>query len=429
MTPPLHIGYVLKVFPRLSETFVLNEILELERQGARVTVFSLKSPKDGRYHAKLARLAGEVVYVPELPLESALDLVRSESLRPAPVRRALGTLAWQALDRAGAEGLKDLARAVSLFQCIAGRGVHHLHAHFATSATQAACLVSRLSGIPYSFTAHAKDIYHQGTDTAELREHIRQARFTVTVCDANREHLEALLEDGRAAGAGRIVRIYNGIDLDEFRPPARGNGSGGAETSGDPLRIVGVGRLVPKKGFDTLVTACRLLRERAVPFECRLVGDGEERAALEALAGREGVADRVAFLGAMNADAVRGVLAGSDLCVLPARIAGDGNRDALPTVLLESLAMGLPAVATPVTGIPEIFGREEGGRIVPMDRPDLLADAVAELAGDPRRRAAMAGAGRRRAETLFDVRRNVAQLHSLFSESLTPEPVHAARLS
>jgi glycosyltransferase involved in cell wall biosynthesis len=414
---PLHVGYVLKVYPRLSETFIVNEILELERRGIRVTVFSLRLPKDGRFHEKLARVRADVVYLPEPTPQELFDLIIENRGLFEPIQSRLGAVVWEFVRQGNREGLKLLGKAVSLLLSLRERGVQHLHAHFGTIATDTAMLVSRLSGIPYSFTAHAKDIYQEGVDLALLRQRMENARFVVTVCDANRRHLENLVPT-----SSPIRRIYNGIDLAEFQP-LQGDRNGTFE-------ILAVTRLVPKKGMDTLIRACALLNQGGLDFRCSIVGEGPEREALELLVRESSVADRVSMLGALPDSRVRDAMARADVMALPARIAPDGNRDALPTVLLEALALGLPTVSTPIGGIAEIVDGGSVGELVPPDRPDLLARVLATLAGNPARREWMRRAGIVRARELFDVRKNVGELVKQFERSVGedggPGPVRDA---
>jgi len=428
---PVHVGYVLKVYPRLSETFIVNEILELERQGARVTVFSLRLPQEGRFHEKLARVAAEVVYLPAMTTHDLAAFATDRATELAPVRARLGGALWDILASGDVRRVKHFSQAVALHVEATRRGVQHLHAHFATSSTAVAALASEFSGIPFSFTAHAKDIYLDSHDLSLLEDRLRRARFCVTVCDANLRHLRETFGD-----AGRVERIYNGLDLGELdaarRPIPDGNG---APPGSDPVpTVLGVGRLVPKKGFDTLLDACSLLVRDRVPFRCRIVGDGAERAALEDQVRSLGLESHVELTGALPNGRVHRMIAEADVMALPCRVADDGNRDALPTVLLESLALGTPAISTPVTGIPEILG-DGAGALVPPDDPTALAAELQRFLGDPALRRACGDAGRARVERLFDVRRNVAQLHELFRASAaggtaltTEEALHAASL-
>jgi glycosyltransferase involved in cell wall biosynthesis len=402
----IHVGYVLKVYPRHSETFIVNEILELERRGARVTVFSLNPPREGRFHERLARVQADVHYLPNPTTHELLELLAANAAALRGIRGRLAEAVWQVIDRGDVERIKLVAKAVTLHLALRRTDVAHLHAHFATSATDVAALAARFSDLPFSFTAHAKDIYLGANDVHSLGERMSMARFVVTVCDANRRHLQAIGPDD-----ARVHRIYNGLDLEEFRPRPR-------RLNAVP-EILGVGRLVPKKGFDTLLRACAVLAGRGVPFRCRIVGAGPERDALEAAVGELGLDGRVELTGPLANERVRDLMASADVVALPARIADDGNRDALPTVLLEALALGTPVVSTPVTGIPEIVGDGVAGELVPPDSPDRLADALQCLLRDPAACRARGAAGRERAERLFDGRTNVGRLLDLFRESVT----------
>lgn len=404
-----HIGYVLKMYPRLSETFILNEILELERQGARVTIFSVRTAREGRFHEKLARVTADVVYLADRGPAELLRLLAETRADIRPVRERLAEMFWEEIERSKTPSVRSLAKSLEVASEIRHRGVDHLHAHFATVAADVARGASLLTGVPYSVTAHAKDIYLETHDPQVMRRRLGDAAFVVTVCDANRAAVT------RHAGPDTPVRrIYNGLDLAEFEAIQPG-GSG-------TYTILGVGRLVPKKGFDLLIRACRRLRDDGVNFTCRIAGDGEEGEALRQLARHEGVASDVTFLGPLSNESVRREMIRADVLALPCRIAEDGNRDALPTVLLEAMAIGLPFVSTPVTGIPEIAGSEEGGRLVPIESPGDLADALADLADSPEQRRDLGRAGRARAERLFDGRRNVAELLELFRASAFAGP-------
>ncbi|MEZ5064338.1 MAG: glycosyltransferase family 4 protein [bacterium] len=397
----LHVAYVLKVYPRLSETFIVNEILELERAGVQVTVFSLKTPREGRFHEKLARVRADVVYVPDRGPAELVKLLAARQGELAMRRERILDQFWNDISGGREPDTRPLGQAIEVALEAEARGVDHFHAHFATIATDVARRASALSGIPFSFTTHAKDIYHEDRDRALMPEALGSAAFAVTVCDANVEALRPLCPP-----SARLHRIYNGLNLDEFR-------------AGDPPRnerprVLGVGRLVPKKGFDTLLHAARILMDRGVDFEGELVGDGSERASLEALAAKLRLGDRFRLVGPRSNEEVRHAFQRSDVFALPCRVAEDGNRDALPTVLLESMALGCPVVTTPVTGNAEIVDGGRAGLLVPPDDAQALADAMAELFTSPARREELRQAGHARVRELFDVRRSVAELRILF---------------
>ncbi len=407
----MRVGYVLKKFPRLSETFVLNEILELERQGVDVTVLSLHRPDDGRFHEKLARLRGSVVYV---PARTGLDL-RAQLTAHSNTLRARG----QALANELADLLPEpdqdpwatLRWGFEVAQAVRVRGLDRLHAHFASVATRVARVAHLLTDVPYSFTSHAKDIYRDTVEPAAYARLLSTADFAVTVCDANRHYIV-----DRLAGpyADKVRRLYNGIELAEFAATS--------DAVREPGLIVGVGRLIEKKGFGYLVDAVADLLRKGENVRCAIVGDGEDSVALEKKVQALGT-DKITLLGPRSHHEVRALLRRASVFALPCVIGGDGNRDALPTVLLEAMAAGVPVVTTPVVGNAEIVDGGRAGVLVPERDAAALAVALRTLLHDAPRRAALAQAGGRRVRELFDLAQNVATLRAWFG---APTPVEAS---
>jgi colanic acid/amylovoran biosynthesis glycosyltransferase len=397
------VGYVLKRFPSLSQTFILNEILELEREGVALEIFSLLEPNDALRHDMIRHVRGPVTYLPH-DFAAREWMIREERCRDGTVReRRFEELV------PGEEGVKASSlrlKAVALAALAPLRGVRHLHAHFGTAATTVAMLAGQLTGIPYSFTAHAKDIYHESVDRALLTQKIRRANFVVTVSDYNRQHLAAVAGE---ALAGKILRLYNGIDLTRFRPdPA---------IEREASLILAVGRLVEKKGLVHLVHACRLLADWKSSFRCLIVGDGPERPSLSERIGALGLNDRVILMGAHTQEWLLETLKRATMLVLPSVVSAAGDRDGLPTVLLEALGVGLPAISTAVAGIPEIIDHEETGLLVPPADPERLARAIQALLTRPALRQRLGRQGRSRAEDAFDIRKNAAVLRDLFGRT------------
>ena len=396
---PLRVGYVLKRFPRLSETFVLNEILELERQGVDVEIFSLRAPKAEMRHVLLENLRAKVTYLADAAALARLP-VRAGHLDAGEIARLMPGKKVSDADLL-------VAKAGAIAHLAMERGLHHLHAHFASDATTVALIASRISGVPFSFTAHARDIFHcyvsPEIDDAARRLKIREARFVATVSDFNKHHLDSL---AARTGASNVVRLYNGIDLARFAPANRPQRLAGS--------ILSVGRLVEKKGHDDLVKACRLLRDRDVDFRCEIVGDGPLRGALEAQIAAHALEDRIVLLGARTHEHVRDMMQRAAAFVLPCVVSASGDRDGLPTVLLEALASGLPAISTRVAGIPEIIRHERTGLLVEPSAPAALADAMEHLLNDRLLSARLAAGGRQHALRHFDLAANVAALARLF---------------
>jgi colanic acid/amylovoran biosynthesis glycosyltransferase len=391
---PQRIGYVLKMYPRFSETFILTEILAMQELGVELEIFSLRTPVDGRFHESLAEVRAPVSYLPH-------------RIRPAD--------AWALIGRGGRElpglhrvlpelfeaEMDDAVAAVTLALEIQQRGITHLHAHFGSCATTVARLAAEITGIGYSFTAHAKDIFHESVDPADLDRKLRDAHATVTVSDFNLRHLRTHF----GSSAARLHRLYNGLDLQRF-------------TFHDPINrppvIAAVGRLVEKKGLRDLVDAVALLSAAGRAVRLKIVGSGPEEPALRSQIAALGLTDRIDLLGPLPQARVREVITGAAVFAAPCVVGADGNRDGLPTVLLEALACGTPCVATPVTGIPEAVRHGETGLLVPQSDPAGLAEALALLLDDPALGRRLALAGRTLVEREFDVRRNAAVLAGIF---------------
>lgn len=401
----MHVGYVLKKFPRASETFILNEILALQRRGVKVTVFSLHRPDDGVFHRALADLEGAVVYLPSRRPDSWLTHLRAHRDLLRERADAIFTQFTDLLGASRPDAWQLLGWQLDLALLCRERGVQHLHAHFATVAAHAARGAGAIAGLPFSVTCHAKDIYRDTVAADEFAALLRPAAFAVTVCDANRRWIA-----DRLGGDRLPVRVlYNGVDTAAFHPRHRI----------DVLRppLLAVGRLVEKKGFHVLLDALARLRDDGHATRCVIVGDGEDRGRLLAQKDRLALAD-VEFAGMRPHDEVRIAMHQARALVLPCIVGRDGNRDALPTVLLEALAAGVPVVSTAVGGVEEIVDGGAAGVLVPENDATALAAALRRVLADDHARARLATAGRARAERCFDLERNVATLAGWFEEAI-----------
>ena len=267
----------------------------------------------------------------------------------------------------------EVAQGVELARQARRDSITHLHAHFASLAGRVAWIASALTGIPYTVTTHAKDIFHESVDPVWLRRICADAQRVIAISRYNKEHLRTVL-----AGTGATVSLrYNAIELDRFSyraplPVPAGNSR--------PLRVCAVGRLVPKKGFADLIEAVRILVSSGVDVEVELAGDGEERERLAAQIDRLGLADRIRLLGPLTQAEVRDLLARSDVFAAPCIEAADGNIDGLPTVILEAMACGTPVVATAVSGLPEVVRDGITGLLLPPGDPTELAVALRRIA-------------------------------------------------
>lgn len=401
--PPGKVAYILKMFPRFSETFILSEVLELERAGVDVRIFSLKAPNDARTHADVEKVKATITYVPESRLAQARAFVHPhwQVFRWNPRRYA--QIAFRVAKRRRWGAVKRFLQAGYIAPRLQAEGITHVHAHFASSATSVAHYLNQLMGMGYSFTAHAKDIYIDTVSDEVLMRKMDHARFVVTVSDFNEAHLSTL------APYAPIKRIYNGLDLSQFSP-------NGTHADATPL-ILAVGRLVEKKGFDDLIQACATLKDRGLAFQCNIVGVGSEEPRLRKLIQRLNLEGVVHLIGAMPREELIKLYPRASVVVAPCVIGNDGNRDGLPTVLIEAMALGVPVISTPVTGIPELVRDGETGQLVSPNDPDELAFAISRSLEQRERSLEMAIAGRTLVEEQFDLRRNVAQLRELFEKA------------
>lgn len=417
------VGYLPKGFPRISETFVTAEILELERLGLDLRIYPLKKPETSERQSNVRRVIAPVRYVPErvaawLPLLIPVHLLLAIR-RPRAYGRALGYTLSRCRRQRSTSTLRRFAQAGYMAGwMLRDRPVRHIHAHFCHGSATVAMFLKWLTDIPYSFTAHAKDLYMTEPDI--LRDKMRHAEFVVTCTSANERYLQ---ETG--GGLAPIHRIYHGLDLSRFTRgaadqivPIASRGDRGRA----PL-LLSVGRLVDKKGFDTLVRACGLLHDRGVEFRCAIYGEGPKREKLAALIAELHLGDIVSLPGAILQDELVDVYRAATAFALPCQVLDNGDRDGLPNVLVEAMAMEVPVVSTNVSGVPELVEHGINGFMVPPRDPAALADALETLFRDPALRRRMAREGRRKVDSEFDVARNTRRLWTLFQEAMGLRPV------
>jgi colanic acid/amylovoran biosynthesis glycosyltransferase len=395
-----HIGYVLKRFPRISETFVAAELIELERQGEHVTVFALARPDEPFAHDFVRELRATVVYLPNRPLRQPLRVAFAldRCIRRAP--RAWLAAARISLWPPRLVGLRRLLQACVLRDELARARIDHVHAHFATAAARLANLAWRMGGPSYSVTAHAKDIYHREVRLDHLRDKLAPASFVATVTQANRAYLATVLGD-----PSHVHHVPNSVDL--HRIPR--------ERRPEPGLVLAVARQVEKKGLDDLVAAAAILVARGVPLRLELVGDGPLRPTLERAVRVSGV--EAVFHGPLPHERVLELYRHAAVFCLPCVVASTGDRDGLPTSLLEALASGVPVVATAVNGLAEVVLHERTGLVVPEHDPDALALALERVLTDTSLAERLGNAGRRQVEQGFSLARSAALLRSLFPEA------------
>ncbi|MCB2264466.1 MAG: glycosyltransferase [Candidatus Thiosymbion ectosymbiont of Robbea hypermnestra] len=405
------LGYILKGFPRISESFISNEILQLEARGFSIHIFSLRRPRECFTHHSVQRIQAPVDYLPETLLAPLPRLIHHNALlaagRPQVYARTLGTVARGFRRTRKWATFEHLLQAGYLVQhLLPESGVTHLHAHFAHSPTSVAMFAAMLSGLPFSFSAHAKDIYTLNPE--QIREKVALSRFVVTCTEYNKQHLLRIT----ANRSTPIHRIYHGIDLALF------SGSENIKNPSPPFRVLTVARLVPKKGLPTVLRAMRQLKDWGMGVSHTVIGDGEGRDKMMSLARRLGLGEVTEWLGTLPHHQVLAHYRRADLFVLGCEITPDGDRDGMPNVLVEAMAMGVPVVATRVSAIPELVTDGETGLLVPAGESEPMARAMHRMLTDTNLRGRIVSAAKQRVTEKFDNRRLIRQLARVFESAV-----------
>ena len=382
------IAIVLKGYPRLSETFIAQEILALEGRGLALAIWSLRHPTDASRHPMNAAIAAPVSYLPEYLYEAPLRVLRAlaSGLRHQRFAALVRQFAGDLLRDPTASRIRRLGQALVLARELPDT-VDHLHAHFLHTPASVARYAALLTGRSWSFSAHAKDIWT--TPDRELADKLTDAAWGVTCTRDGLGRLQAV--SGRIdPKPGHVALAYHGLDLARFPEPVGRPPRDGAD-AGDPIRLLCVGRLVAKKGHDDLIEALGSLPP-SLHWRLDLVGGGELRDALKARVAERGLEQRIAFHGALVQPAVVAAMRAADLFVLPTKPAPSGDRDGLPNVLMEAASQGLPILATSFAGTPEFITDGVEGCLVTPGDPAALSAAILDLAGDPARRQRLADA-------------------------------------
>jgi glycosyltransferase involved in cell wall biosynthesis/peptidoglycan/xylan/chitin deacetylase (PgdA/CDA1 family) len=403
----LKLAYIMSRFPKLSETFVLNEITACAVSGIPVEVFPLLRERQPTAHPEADEWVRRAHFHPFLSraiVSANLQFIREQPAGYARLvlevlRKTAGSLNFFV----GALGI--FAKSVRFALEMREAGVSHVHAHFATHPALAAFIVHRLTGIPFSFTAHGSDLH---VDRRMLDTKVAAARFAVTISDFNRE---VIVRECGEHVRPKVHVVHCGVDPDTFAPrSAEGR-------AGRSFRIVCVASFEEVKGHRYLVEACRLLCEQGVDLECHLIGEGPLRRDVERRAAAAGLDRAVVFHGGLPRPAVAQLLSGADAAVLASHPTPGGKREGIPVALMEAMASGLPVVATAISGIPELVESGVSGFLVPSGDAAALGAALGRLAGDPELRAQMGRAGRARVVRDFNLWRNTEGLVRLFAAS------------
>jgi colanic acid/amylovoran biosynthesis glycosyltransferase len=389
------LAYLFERFPSFSQTFCYREVAELRRQGLQPAVFSIRRPVDEPPQNWDSAIIHGVQYLPpDEELVREIDQALRKHQLPEAAAREIA--AW---------GRKTdflrLYQAAWLGPRLRDGGVRHVHAHFAGMAARTAWWIERFFGIGFSFTAHANDIFAPKPFEVSLGKLIGAAGAVVTVSD----FAVQFLRDRFPGHNNKIVRVYNGIELDRFRP---------TDFSADPPLVISIGRLIEKKGFPDLIESCALLRRRGIRFRCEIIGEGPLESALRGQIAAAGLTNAVTLAGPLPQEEVTARLARSTVFVLPCVTEAGGGMDNLPTVIMEAMAGALPVVSTPVSGVPEMVVAGETGLLVPEHQPVGLADALARLLQNRELARSLGEKGRARAAELFAIEKSGRALREIF---------------
>lgn len=400
----MRVAYVMSRFPHLPETFILREMVALEAQGHQLSLYPLLVQQQPVIHPEarpwLARAFS--LSAAQLVAANVRALARNPRSLPAlwlemvrELRRSPGNLL---------RALYIFPRAVAAAQAMRAEGIEHIHAHYATHPALFAWLVSRMTGIRYSVTVHAHDIF---VDQTMLGRKLGDAAFVVAISQYNRDFL------ARRLGPWILDRthlVHCGVLPERYASTPATHPAASRR-----LELLSIGSLQPYKGQRYLLQALARLRDLGVPFHCRIAGEGEERPQLEALRAALGLDGRVELAGACTEEQVAALLARANCYVQPSVVAPSGKMEGIPVALMEALAAGLPVIASDLSGIPELVQPGRTGYLVPPADSAALADCLAHVHRRPEEAAALAAAGRELVVNCFNIRTNARRLAGLFS--------------
>jgi glycosyltransferase involved in cell wall biosynthesis len=396
------IAYILGEFPSRSEFFILNEIISLRQKGIDIRTMAIR--RSAPLHAVPgAAGVGAVFYHP-------FAVVTAHGYALLRFRRRYLTVLVQLVREAGSarkalKALKDLSIALFFLFRLRGSGLTHIHAHFLSLPTRIALIMSRISGIPFSASAHAQDIYT--TSREKLAGILRHLKFIVTCTASNKTFLDNMIKGEESA---KVIHIYHGIDCGHWQQKSLRK-----ESDGDrPIHLLTAARLVEKKGIIYLLRAMRELMKGHYDVRLSIVGDGPLYESFHRYIEAYGLGSRVTLCGAMGQESLRAYYGGADIFILPSVVAADGDRDGLPNVLVEALAVGLPVVATATSAIPELILHEQTGLIIGERDVRGIADAVIRLSTDTLLYNALQVAGRKLVSNRFNIDHSTHRLADLF---------------
>jgi len=437
------VGYVLMEYPRVSESFIINEIYQLERAGVGLHLYSVKRPKEKKVQENVGKISAPVVYLPPVTslsgtwffpwiLSNLPRYIRSHIslflFRPRSYLHTLREAVCMAFRyrelrwcKPKKVFIKEFLQAGFLgLQILKSRQIDHLHAHFCHGTTTIAMFASRMTGVSFSFTAHAKDIYLKTLNPGDLLQlKMARAKFIVTCTDYNRQYLNQVNPNGAT-----VHTVYHGLAPAVFRPK-------NLPDPGIPL-ILSVGRFVEKKGFPYLVRACRVLLDQGHIFHCRIIGDpgdgvtGDETPLIQELIGDLGLEGTVFLAPGVTQEELKNQYQQCTVFALPCQVLANGDRDGIPNVVAEAMATGVPVVSTAISGIPELIAHGKNGLLVPERDPQALANAIETLLVNPSLRTRLGEEARRTICEVFDSEKTTRVLQQLMQSTIHSGTIHVS---
>ncbi|CAG4922698.1 MULTISPECIES: glycosyltransferase family 4 protein [Acidithrix] len=418
------IVYVLKRFPRLSETFILEEMLGLEKKGFELLVLAMADPKEKFIDPDVAQLRASVIYLgEEKPNQSPIELwsqIIKEHLflsksDPQTYKEVIGSLVIHGNFTAS---MKNIAWGIKIARLCQGEDVGHIHGGFAHSPASAGMIAARILKLPFSMAGHAKDIYTSSPDS--LARKILQAQFILSCSSRARDEIRSRTLDLLPKGElDKLLLVHHGVDSNRFRPPE----TKPSEPNGGEITLLGVGRLVEKKGYATLIDAFAKVACEREGVKLRLVGDGPLKSELKDMVKSYQLQDRVQFLGALERDGVLKEMQSADIFVHPSIVLKSGDQDGIPNVLLEAMGCALAVVGADIQGIKEVITNDLNGVIVKSGDTSALAGAIVELVDSPKKRQAISSKGRQQVVRNYSKEAAIETVSSLMAISLDSLPV------
>ena len=400
------VAVVLKGYPRLSETFIAQEILALERAGIDLQIISLRHPTDSKRHPVHHEISADVNYLPEYLYQQPARVIRGwwKARRMSGYRKARNIWLKDLIRDPTPNRVRRWGQAMVLAAELDDK-ITWLYGHFIHTPGSVTRYSGMLRKLPWSYSAHAKDIWT--SPDWELSEKLDSARWTVTCTDGGAQHLKKLASEPQ-----KVKLLYHGLDLQRFSPGDQKPSGRDGNNADDPVRFVTVGRKNKKKGLDNLLAAFALL-PADLEWRWTHIGGGPLLDKLKQQANSLGLMEKLEFLGSQSQQKVLDTYRASDVFILPCRIAADGDRDGLPNVIVEAQSQKLACISTPISGIPELIEDGANGLLVEPDQPETLAAAIEKLARDPMLRARFGKEGRKRVEAGFDAKNEITALVEL----------------